>query len=59
MDAYGKEISEFIDAIVNDKETPLGIEDGLKPGLMGLAAQKSSQEHRPVRISEIMSEEGL
>ena len=36
-----------------------GIEDGLKPVLMGLAAQKSSQEHRPVRISEIMSEEGL
>ena len=59
MDAYGKEISEFIDAIVNDKETSLGIEDGLKPVLMGLAAQKSSQEHRPVRISEIMSEEGL
>ena len=53
MDAYGKEVSAFIDAIVNDKETPLGVEDGLKPVLMGLAAKKSLQEHRPVKISEI------
>ena len=28
--------------------------DGLKPVLMGLAAKKSSEEHRPVKISEIM-----
>lgn len=54
MDAYGKEVSAFIDAIVNDKETPLGVEDGLKPVLMGLAAKKSLEEHRPVKISEIM-----
>lgn len=54
MDAYGKEVSTFIDAIVNDKETPLNVYDGLKPVLMGLAAKKSSEEHRPVKISEIM-----
>ena len=54
MEAYGKEISDFIDAIVNDKETPLNVIDGLKPVLMGLAAQKSLEEHRPVKISEIM-----
>lgn len=54
MDAYGKEVSAFIDAIVNDKETPLNVYDGLKPVLMGLAAKKSSEEHRPVKISEIM-----
>ena len=53
MDAYGKEIAAFADAIVNDKETPLNAEDGLQPVLMGLAAQKSLQEHRPVQISEI------
>ncbi len=53
MDAYGKEIAAFVDAIVNDKETPLNAEDGLQPVLMGLAAQKSLQEHRPVQISEI------
>lgn len=54
MDAYGKEVAAFIDAIVNDKETPLGVTDGLKPVLMGLAAKKSYEEHRPVKISEIM-----
>lgn len=54
MDAYGKEVSLFIDAIVNDKEAPLNVYDGLKPVLMGLAAKKSYEEHRPVKISEIM-----
>ena len=54
MDAYGKEIAAFIDAIENDKETPLNVMDGLKPVLMGLAAKKSCEEHRPVKISEIM-----
>ena len=48
------EVAAFIDAIVNDKETPLNVYDGLKPVLMGLAAKKSSEEHRPVKISEIM-----
>ena len=54
IEAYGKEIEAFIDAVVNDKEPPLGVYDGLKPVLMGLAAKKSSEEHRPVKISEIM-----
>ncbi|MCD8069283.1 MAG: inositol 2-dehydrogenase [Lachnospiraceae bacterium] len=53
MDAYGKEIAAFVDAIVSGRETPLNVEDGLQPVLMGLAAQKSLKEHRPVRISEI------
>lgn len=54
MEAYAKEITSFIDAIVNDRETPLTVQDGLKPVLMGLAAQKSLKEHRPVKISEII-----
>ncbi|MCI8442236.1 MAG: inositol 2-dehydrogenase [Provencibacterium sp.] len=54
MEAYGKEVAAFIDAIVNDKPTPLGVQDGLKPVLMGLAAKKSCEEHRPVKISEIL-----
>ena len=56
MDAYDKEITAFIDAIEEGKDTPLNVYDGLKPVLMGLAAKKSSQEHRPVKISEIMGE---
>lgn len=53
LDAYAKEIACFVDAIENDKPTPLGVEDGLKPVLMGLAAKKSLELHRPVKISEI------
>lgn len=53
MDSFAKEMNCFIDAIENDTATPLGVEDGLKPVLMGIAAKKSVQEHRPVKISEI------
>ena len=53
MAAYAKEIKCFIAAIVNDTETPLNVMDGLKPVLMGIAAKKSLDEHRPVKISEI------
>ncbi len=54
MDAYAKEVGDFIEAIENGTDTPLGVMDGLKPVLMGLAAKKSLDEHRPVKISEIM-----
>ena len=52
-DAYAKEIKCFIEAIENDTETPLGVDDGLQPVLMGLAAKKSLEEHRPVKIAEV------
>ena len=48
-----EEMNQFINAIENDTDTPLGVVDGLKPVLMGLAAKKSVEEHRPVAISEI------
>ncbi len=51
--AYAKEIKCFIEAIESDTDTPLGVMDGLEPVLMGLAAKKSLEEHRPVKISEI------
>lgn len=54
MQSFAKEVNCFIEAIVNDTDTPLGVEDGLKPVLMGIAAKKSVDEHRPVKISEIM-----
>ena len=53
MAAYAKEVKCFIEAIELDKDTPLGVMDGLEPVLMGLAAKKSLEEHRPVKISEI------
>ena len=53
MDSFREEMNQFINAIENDTDTPLGVVDGLKPVLMGLAAKKSVEEHRPVAISEI------
>ncbi len=53
MAAYTKEVKCFIDAIENNTEISLGAEDGLWSVIMGLAAQKSLDENRPVKISEI------
>ena len=53
MQSFATEIKGFIYAIENDTDTPVGVEDGLKPVLMGLAAKKSVEEHRPVKLSEI------
>lgn len=53
MQSFADEIKEFIDAIVNDIEVPVTGVDGLKPVLIGLAAKKSLEEGRPVKISEI------
>lgn len=53
MQAYAKEVTAFVDALVNDTEVPVNQDDGLKAVLIGLAATKSAKEHRPVKISEI------
>ena len=53
MQAYEQEMREFIEAITEDKDVPVGAIDGLKPVLIGLAAKKSIEENRPVKISEI------
>lgn len=53
MDSFAAEMRCFIDAIEQDTDTPLGVDDGLKAVLMGIAAKKSAQEHRPVKLSEI------
>jgi len=49
-EAYIEEIKAFIDAIINDKETPVTGIDGLEPVLIGLAAKKSSEEKRAVKV---------
>ncbi len=53
MQAYAKEVTAFVDAVVNDTDVPVNQDDGLKAVLIGLAATKSAKEHRPVKISEI------
>lgn len=54
MTSFSQEMQEFVDAIINDTETPVTVMDGLKPVLIGIAAKKSLVEKRPVKISEIM-----
>lgn len=53
MESFSREVRLFVEAIEKDTETPLGVMDGLKPVLMGIAAKKSVEEHRPVKLSEI------
>ncbi|AOR23311.1 inositol 2-dehydrogenase [Clostridium taeniosporum] len=53
MQAYAEEITEFINAIVNDTEVAVNADDGLKAVLIGKAATKSLKENRTVKISEI------
>ena len=55
-DSFVTEIQEFIDAVLNDKETAVSGEDALKPVLIALAAKQSLAENRPVKVSEV---EGL
>lgn len=59
MQAYVAEISEFIKCIVNNEKPDTGVECGLAPVLIGLAAKKSLAENRPVKIAEIKKEFGL
>ncbi len=53
MESFSREVRLFVKAIEEDTDTPLGVMDGLKPVLMGIAAKKSVEEHRPVKLSEI------
>ena len=53
MQSFATEVKGFVNAIENDTDTLVNVEDGLKPVLMGIAAKKSVLEHRPVKLSEI------
>lgn len=59
MGAYVEEVSEFIDCVVNDKPVNVGLECGLQPVLIGLAAKKSLTTRMPVKIADIAAEYGL
>lgn len=53
MQAYANEVAAFVDAVANDKPVPVGIEAGLQSVLIGIAAKRSLELNRPVRLSEI------
>jgi myo-inositol 2-dehydrogenase/D-chiro-inositol 1-dehydrogenase len=54
MASFVNEMKQFIAAIVNDTEVPVGIHAGLMSVVLAKAAKKSLDEHRPVKISEII-----
>ena len=54
MRSFQSEMKAFIDSILNDKPVSVSIDDGLRPILIAMAANKSLKENRPVLISEVM-----
>jgi len=53
IESYIAELQAFVTCIQNDTPPPVTGEDGRISVVMGLAAQKSDKENRPVRLSEI------
>lgn len=54
MASFSKEVSLFVQAVINDTAVPVDINDGLQPVLIAKAAKKSLDENRPVQLSEII-----
>lgn len=52
-ESYLVEMRVFVDAVLNGKPIPVTGADGRAPVVMGLAARRSYDEKRPVRLSEI------
>jgi myo-inositol 2-dehydrogenase/D-chiro-inositol 1-dehydrogenase len=52
-DSFAAEIQAFTESVLEDKPIAVTGADSRMPVVMALAAGKSSQEHRPVRLSEI------
>ena len=54
LPSYLAEWSAFVEMVTTDSPSPVTIEDGRAPLIIGLAAAKSVRERRPVPISEIV-----
>jgi len=52
-ESFAAELRAFVDAILSGKPTPVTGHDGRVPVVMALAARKSFEEHRPVRLEEV------
>jgi myo-inositol 2-dehydrogenase/D-chiro-inositol 1-dehydrogenase len=52
-ESFTQEMREFVESIHNDNTPPVIGIDGRIPVVMGMAALKSYQENRPVKLSEI------
>jgi myo-inositol 2-dehydrogenase/D-chiro-inositol 1-dehydrogenase len=52
-DSFAAELQAFTESVLEDKPVAVTGAESRTPVVMALAAGKSSQEHRPVRLSEI------
>lgn len=52
-DSFTNELRAFVEAVSEDKPTPVTGVDGRVPVVMALAARKSYDEHRPVGLQEV------
>ncbi len=52
-ESFAQELKEFVQAVLDSKPTPVTGADGRAPVIMALAARKSYDEHRPVRLEEV------
>jgi myo-inositol 2-dehydrogenase / D-chiro-inositol 1-dehydrogenase len=53
-ESFVEELRAFVEAVILDQPTPVTGIDGRHPVVIGLAARKSHDEHRPVRLAEIV-----
>ncbi len=52
-DSFALELQAFTHAVIEDRPTPVTGADSRVPVVMALAARKSQDEHRPVRLDEV------
>jgi myo-inositol 2-dehydrogenase / D-chiro-inositol 1-dehydrogenase len=52
-ESFVEELRAFVNAVLNDAPPPVTGHDGRVPVVMALAARKSFDEHRPVRLTEV------
>ncbi len=52
-ESFALELQLFVQAVLEGKPTPVTGEDARVPVVMALAARKSYDEHRPVRLAEV------
>jgi len=58
LESFATELRCFAEAVIHDRPTPVNGEDGRIPVVMGLAARRSYEERRPVRLAEVAGRVG-
>jgi myo-inositol 2-dehydrogenase/D-chiro-inositol 1-dehydrogenase len=54
-ESFVSELRAFVEAVIEDKATPVTGVDGRIPVVMALAARRSYDEHRPVKLAEVLA----